>query len=230
MDYVRSLIDVTAVGAICWVALRFLLPKWIENHFQEQLEKFKRLQAEELEKYRFEIQKLFNRALKVHEQEFTILPELWNKLHLANGAISDMWGERFDRSYDLQLLATNDLDAFLGSLPYSDNEKQKIKDATDKNKQYRDTVDGHRHFDAEQAFRDLNNYYILNQLFIDSKVREAFDPILDLLNRKLAVYTVNRMSPRSDKYAGYDEKWTQIKPLMEVLKTVIQARLRFAEA
>lgn len=71
---------VVVFGGLAFLGFRWLLRKWLDNHFAQQLEEFKREQSELLEEYRLEINSEFNRISKIHEKEFEVLPEIWGRI------------------------------------------------------------------------------------------------------------------------------------------------------
>jgi len=57
--------------------------KWLDSKFEERLQALKHKHGKEIERLRFEIAKLLDRATKLHQREFEVLPEAWSKLNDA---------------------------------------------------------------------------------------------------------------------------------------------------
>jgi hypothetical protein len=72
--------------AVVWASIRFLGKAWIEDQFKRQLEALKFAHAQQIEGLRLELDILRNRISKLYEQEFVVLPEMWNKMSAALGA------------------------------------------------------------------------------------------------------------------------------------------------
>lgn len=80
----RRLGVTAAVAATAaFAAFQFLGKTWLEAHFAERLEKFKHDQNQEIERLRYRINALMDRTTKLHQHEFEVLPEIWNKLGIA---------------------------------------------------------------------------------------------------------------------------------------------------
>jgi hypothetical protein len=54
--------------------------KWLDAGFDERLQNFRHAQAQEIEGLRFKVSTLLNRATKLHQREFEVLPEAWARL------------------------------------------------------------------------------------------------------------------------------------------------------
>jgi hypothetical protein len=75
-----------SAATAAYLLFQFLGKKWIENKFSQRLEAFKHLQSVELARLKVEIESMLSGALKLQEREFTVLPEMWEKLSDATGA------------------------------------------------------------------------------------------------------------------------------------------------
>jgi hypothetical protein len=82
-------IAATAVVAAAYAVFQFLGKRWLEARFAERLEKFKHDQNQEIERLRYRINALMDRTTKLHQHEFEVLPEIWNKLGIAFSATSN---------------------------------------------------------------------------------------------------------------------------------------------
>jgi len=70
-------------AATAYAAFRYLGQKWLDARFAERLEKFKYAQSQEIERLRYRINALMDRTAKLHQHEFEVLPEVWDKLGIA---------------------------------------------------------------------------------------------------------------------------------------------------
>jgi hypothetical protein len=69
-----------ATASGCFVLFRLLGEKWMSSKFDEKLAAYKHEQQKELEQLKFKITGLLDRATKLHQREFDILPEAWTRL------------------------------------------------------------------------------------------------------------------------------------------------------
>ena len=80
-----STLGITAVGAAgaAYLLFRHLGDNWLAGKFNERLEAFKHAQQQQLEQLRLRINTTFDRTVKLHANEFEVLPELWGRLNEA---------------------------------------------------------------------------------------------------------------------------------------------------
>lgn len=78
-----GLLVVAAGGltAIAYAIFKNLGEKWLDARFDERLAAYKHEQQKELEQVRFKITALLDRATKLHQREFEVLPEAWSLLN-----------------------------------------------------------------------------------------------------------------------------------------------------
>jgi len=69
-----SILGGLGVSAGVYWLFKTVVDKWLTAKFSERLENFKHEQTKELENLRFEINALMDRTIKLHQNEFKILP------------------------------------------------------------------------------------------------------------------------------------------------------------
>lgn len=104
------------------------IDKWLSKRFQGQLDALKHAQAQEIERLRAKIAGMLDRAAKLHQHEFAVLPMAWDKLSTALGAVSDVTAS-FKEGVDPGRMSAMELEAFLAKGPLEDHQKQAIRDA-----------------------------------------------------------------------------------------------------
>ncbi|MDH7975701.1 hypothetical protein QH494_26240 [Sphingomonas sp. AR_OL41] len=86
-------------AAIAYALFKAFGAKWMENRFAAQLEKSKQAHATETEHLRFKIASLLDRATKLNQREFEVLPDIWAKADEAYNhaaALISPWRNRPD--------------------------------------------------------------------------------------------------------------------------------------
>jgi len=78
-----NLIATSGVGFLLFKALG---EKWLQKKFDAQLADLKHKQQQELDRNRDEVQRMFNRVIKIHEKEFEVYPQAWAMLQVLDGA------------------------------------------------------------------------------------------------------------------------------------------------
>src|SRR5271154_6132179 len=87
-NLITQLITVAGGGAIIGFALfQWLGKKWLETRFAKNLELFKHEQSQEIERLRYRINALMDRTTKLHQHEFEVIPEVWDKLGTAMSGV-----------------------------------------------------------------------------------------------------------------------------------------------
>src|SRR4051794_22694874 len=74
-------------GAAAFGLFKLVGEKWLTARFDERLAEYRHAQQKELERLRFKINGLMDRATKLHQKEFEALPEAWGKLADANAIV-----------------------------------------------------------------------------------------------------------------------------------------------
>jgi len=70
-----------SLSLIVYQAFKHLAVKWLDARFDERLQAIKHEHEKEIERLRFNISALLDRATKLHQREFEVLPEAWSKLN-----------------------------------------------------------------------------------------------------------------------------------------------------
>ena|SRR5215207_8611448 len=87
-------------GAIAFALFKFRGERWVNAKFEERLAAYRPEQQKEIENFKFNINKLMDRATKLHQREFEVLPEIWSKLNDAFGATqAACWWIPFDTRF-----------------------------------------------------------------------------------------------------------------------------------
>lgn len=76
-------LTVGVAAAAAWGLFRLFGEQWLSARFSERLEALKHAQQRELEQLRLAINTALDRNTKLHEREFAVLPDLWEKLNYA---------------------------------------------------------------------------------------------------------------------------------------------------
>ena len=130
-----------AVG-LAYLVFRTFSIKWLENKFAERLATFKHAQAKEIEELRFKINSIFDRLTKLHQKEFEILPEAWAKLCNAHSKALFLLAPMVSRP-DLNGMSEPHRLEYLQSCDLMEWQKEEIRQASDKNKCFREHIKWH---------------------------------------------------------------------------------------
>jgi hypothetical protein len=178
-----------AVG-IAYVLFVFLGKKWIENKFATKLEEYKSAQNRELEDFKYRINALFNRIVKIHEKEYEVLPAAWAKLHDAKDYISSLVSP-LQHYADFSRLKEAEIKSILKSYNWEEHQMDDLINADDKNKHFQDRIFWQRLSEARSKFSDFHKYIVRNRIFLSKELKEQF------IN--LASKYMNSVIPRLDR-------------------------------
>jgi hypothetical protein len=220
---------VVAVGggaaAIAFLLFRFLGEKWINAKFEQRLAAYKHAQQEELERLKFKINALMDRTTKLHQREFDVIPEAWAALFNADVAVRS-FASPFQEYPDVGRMTEARLEEFLKSTPLTDWQKDELRAARDKHKNYVDAIYWHNAAQAKNTYREFSTYFKKNGIFIPEPLKSKFAEISDMLWDAIVEHEANTeydIRPRErGKWKALTEKGPE---LMKAIEADVQSRL-----
>jgi hypothetical protein len=204
---------------------KHLAARWLDARFEEKLQSLKHEHDREIEGLRFKIAALLDRAVKLHQREFEVLPEAWAKLNDAywyvKGFVSAL------QSYpDIDRMSLPHQKEFIDSSPLQGWQKDELQKEKNKTEFYRRQIFWHKLDEAQRKCRDANIYLVKNGIFIQEQIREKLSKMSDHIWNALTEHQTNEehdMRPRERKSIGRlnDEG----EPLLKDLEADIHRRL-----
>jgi hypothetical protein len=218
------------VTTAAFYLFRLFGEKWLSARFDQQLASFKHAQQKEIEELRYKINALLDRAVKLHQREFDILPEAWSRLNdsygMALSVISPI------QSYpDFDRMTANQLDSFLESSPLVKWEQDELRNETKKSDYYINRISWHRVSDAKQTARETHIYLRKNGIFIMPTIKQRFDEIDQLVWDVLVEYEANLTMNQRPRQSKQNEALRKNgEGLLKSLGEQVQGRLWNAES
>lgn len=169
----RFALVLTFVGGLgLWFGKTYI-DKWLTKRFQGQLDALKHAQAQEIERLRAKIAGMLDRATKLHQHEFEVLPKAWDLMTLAIGSVGAVTA-RYKEGVDPGAMSPEDLEVLLRDSPLEEHHKQAIRDASrfEKSSVYGDLMDRHQFNAAQRDAQLFHNYVIQHGIFIEPTIRE----------------------------------------------------------
>jgi len=215
-----------AIAGSAWGIWLFLGKKWIENKFQKSIEDHKHKHDEEIQRLKCEIDLQLSRVTKIHEKEFEVLPQAWEKLNNLLDLVRQFIRETYAISLDQY--SASDLEKFLSKRELTKEEKQTIRASADKNSCYFEVLSEK----TSKASWDFQGYIDNNAIFLSPDIKSKF---------KEAEKTI-RTAWAFRNTAGNSQEWREgiteachitqkdIPPIMKEIEELVQKRLRFHEA
>ena len=178
------------LAAITWLFFKMFAERWLDTRFERQLQIHRHAQERELEELRFRINSMFDRKTKLHQQEFEIVPEAWNRLVEAHAFVTGFISVL--QSYpDVAKMNPAQLDEFLKDSKLVAWQQAELRESSDKNKYYQRSILFHRAFDCRNKCRELHTYTRAKGIFLPEDLKEAFSKLDGLIWNALVEHEVN---------------------------------------
>ena len=160
-NFWKSILTIVSAGGggavIAWLLFKKFSDQWLETKFSERLELQKHEHSKELEQLRSKINAVMDRKIKLQQQEFEVLQDLWDKLNIAyRSSLSCLMN--FVTFPDFDGMSSADLEDWLASSTISDWRKKDIKNSSEKNKLYSRQL---QHENIHRALSDFQNFHFV---------------------------------------------------------------------
>jgi hypothetical protein len=172
---------------------------------------------------KFSISAQLDRATKLHQLEFEVLPKAWRKLKDAHGIISELVS-RGQTITDLNSMSDPQRKDFLGASFLAEWQRDLVRAATDKTDVYRNQIEPHRIGRARKASAEFYKYFQRNGIFIRPSIKRKIDKIDELMLGALEERVLNFQHGFREFRAG-DKLRSEGKSLLEELEADVQKRL-----
>jgi hypothetical protein len=194
------------------------------------MEEFRLQQNLEYEKYRFEINKLFNKVSKIHEKEFEILPTLWHKLQDAFGLFVSLSSPI--QSYpDLNRYSRNELNSFVERCELFDFQKEELLKSDDKLKYYEEKSYWIRLSKAREPLKEFRIYLSRNKIFLSKDLFDLFSEIeIKLIETESIIETMPGKESWKERSDAFWKLRIDGEKVLEKIETEIQKRLHFVDS
>lgn len=170
---------VTPLAAVGLWSGKTYIDKWLTKRFQGQLDALRHAQAQEIERLRAKIATLLDRATKLHQHEFEVLPKAWDLLTIAIGSVGGVTAI-YREGVDPGAMLPEDLEILLRESPLEEHHKQAVRDASrfDKPRVYGDYMDRYQFNEAQRDAQTFHNYIIQHGIFIEPTILEKLTEAL----------------------------------------------------
>ncbi|MBX4940788.1 hypothetical protein [Rhizobium binae] len=218
-------LGMSAIIGAAYAFFKFFGEKWLSQKFAERLESYKAEQTRELERLRHKINGVFDRTKRLHDKEFEVLPDIWAKLVDARDWAGSYMAA-FKQYADIGRMNDADLDEFLATTKFSEGQKREVKNASDKQNAYVNTLERYRHADAMDRLREANVSLSKHGIFVLPEVREDMKKMIDLIHSAIVEHQINDdhdVRPRMREEAA--KLKTEGEPLFKKIERAVIDRL-----
>lgn len=217
--------SVGVAGAIAAGLIRFLGEGWISSIFKKRLAEHQHEHELKMESLKHDLERRMDRTIQLREIEFKVVPEMWQLAVKAVGFTSDSVGY-FQQYAEVARMTDEELRAFLAQSDLSEHEKSELAQSQDKRKYYNNLIDWKRLDSAHRAITELNNFRILNSIFLPDSLVRQFRELIDLMNKAIVeqrVYLEGGSRPRENGFV--DQFIATRDEITNSLEDVIRSRV-----
>jgi hypothetical protein len=199
--------------------------KWLDSKFAAQLEAYKAEQARELERLRHKINSAFDRTKRLHDREYEILPDVWQKLVEAKRWV-DSYLAPYQEYSDVRRMDNLELEAFLADARFSDVQRREVRDSIDRQRAYVRLYEIRRSFDVMDRIREASISLSKNGIFVVPALRDDMKRYIDLAAAAVLEKQTNHEQKPPGRMKDEVEKLKhEGNPLFASIETAVAARL-----
>ncbi len=203
---------IVAAGGLSFIvyeAFKWLASKWLENKFEERLQSLKHEQGKEIENLRLKISMMLDRATKLNQHEYELLPEAWAKLNESFWALKAI-SLSLQTYPDIDRMDEKQFDEFVEELEFRPWEKRELREAKDKNKFYQKQTTLRKHGETKNKISDAAIFLSRKGIFIPPAILEKMKALNDMVWRTYVEYelsnTIQGVPWKTDRLMEFSEK------------------------
>lgn len=180
----KAVVAVVAAGGgiwlILWLAMKTFGEKWLNSQFAKRLAEFQHAKDVEMENVRYRINSIFDRAVRLHQAEFEVAPEMWSRAKTAydRARILTSRGQTFE---DVGRMNGPQLEDFLKHSPLREWQKDELRASSKRQEYYVNAIFFHRANETRDAYYDFARYHSTKGVFLAPELDQKFGVIRDLI-------------------------------------------------
>jgi hypothetical protein len=206
--------------------MRFIGERWLTNEFDKRLETFKHEQQKEMARVRYRIDSYFDRAVRLHQMEFEVLPELWGRLVTAHDTVEHFtaW---LQQSPDVDNMNPEHLEVFLDASPLMEWQKKELRQEKFKGSYYAKSIFWNHLNRTKDAYSEFHSYLIKRGIFLPKELQTKFESLRGMMwktiiEREIAQDPGAKMVDRPEK----KRLVTEGEKLKDEIKEIVETTLR----
>lgn len=215
-------------SVVAYQAFKHLAGKWLDSRFQKNFQQLVHDQNKEIERLKSDLTKSFDRATKLHQREFEVLPQIWDQVCEAYWATAALVSP-LQMMHDLNRMQSKQLEAFVAESELFDWQKEDVLASHDKTKAFNETSYWHRLNRVNQAHRKADIALSRSGIFVQDSIKEKIQAILDLIRSAIIEDQMNHEHPPSRFNERLHEKIDRIRSdgstWMQEAEAMIKSRL-----
>jgi hypothetical protein len=173
---------VLAVLAFVGLAPTKLGERFLNYHLERKLAALKYDHDQQIEELKAKLAHLGDRGVRSNEREFNAISVIWE--NFVDAFVATLRAAvAFTGHPDLSKLSDEDVIHFLDSTTLSDEQKNEVTKASDKNKTFSDFVNRNYIAEAGKAIFDARSMVRKQAIFMPDDIQRSFDQTLDTLSK-----------------------------------------------
>lgn len=168
------------LSLIVYQVFKHLSARWLDAKFEERFQNLKHAHDQEIEQLRFRISALLDRATKLHQREFEVLPEAWSKPNLAYWKTNELVAY-VKESPDLNRMGAPQLNDFISKSRLTEWQREELRGSVNKTLKYEHLIFWHDLHDAKAKAGESARYLAVYGIFIEQAIKSD----LDTLNQRI---------------------------------------------
>ncbi len=218
----------TAAVLFAWGAFQWLGKKWLENQFAQGLERFKHEQSQEIERLRYRINALMDRTTKLHQNEFEVLPELWDKLGIAMSE-AHAFTSRHQSYADVDAMTLDHFNEFISGLEFAEWQKSELTflEKGKRGAKYQKFDFWRKHHKANLAHAEFHNYLASKGIFVPAELKAKFKAAGEMMRDAITERRLQEEMPvlGPGRFEKGDRLQSEGAKLLNEIEADVQARL-----
>jgi hypothetical protein len=218
----------TAAAIFAWGAFKWFGKKWLESQFAHRLERFRHEQNQEIERLRYRINALMDRTTKLHQNEFQVLPELWDKLSIASSDVQT-FVSRLQSYTDVDHMQLEQYCEFVNQSDFAEWQKAELLqlDRGKRNDTYQRFSVWQKSHKANTSYAEFHNYLASKGIFVPAELKEKFKVARELMADAMRERVLQEQAPSmgEGRFEKGDKFQREMPTLLSEIEAEVQARL-----
>jgi len=179
-------------AAVAYLAFKTLGTKWLDNHFAGRLQALKHDHDQQMARLKLEIDGQLDRAVKLNQREFDVVPTIWKAVTEAHYAVMDTIAV-MQSSPDLNRMTEEEFEEFLSGTRLQDFQKIEIRkmNGWDRTSYYNDKLQWIKLNDTNKLIVNFNHALLTNSIFLHPDTFAEFERFANPLREAFHRWHVN---------------------------------------
>lgn len=179
-------------AAVAYLIFKTLGAKWLDNHFAGRLQALKHDHDHEMVHLKLKIDGQLDRAVKLNQREFDVVPTIWKAATEAHYGVVDTISVMQSHP-DLNRMTEEEFEEFLSGTRLQEFQKTEIRQLNgwDRTSYYSDKAQWLKLNDANKLMVDFNHALLTNSIFLHPDTFTEFERFANPLRKAFNRWLVN---------------------------------------